>query len=189
MDNRDQQIIDLLIENPRISLTELAKNLKLSVTAISKRMKKLEQENFIQFSVLINVNKFKLTQAMLLIEVSDARTRLEIIKRFSDCPLVMNIYDVAGWDYQLLFLCASHDQVLLNNFMSYCPVRFIEGVKKVISKNIMMNEFSDRLIPLSKNKYFKTGSCGENCLEKCEMINNGCTGCPAADINLKNDSL
>jgi DNA-binding Lrp family transcriptional regulator len=47
-DKFDQQIIDLLKENARISVSDLAKKVNLSRTAVTARIKKLEQDGTIK---------------------------------------------------------------------------------------------------------------------------------------------
>ena len=92
MDDRDYQIIDHLIEKPRRSLSSLAKELGISVTAVSNRLKKLEENSIIKFEVSLNLQKFKMTHAFMFIETKDAISRSSVIDRFSKCPLVDKIF-------------------------------------------------------------------------------------------------
>lgn len=54
-DNFDHQIIELLKINARISVSDLAKNVNLSRTAVTARVKRLEQEGIIKgYHAVIN---------------------------------------------------------------------------------------------------------------------------------------
>ena len=81
MDDRDNILVDLLVKDPRSSLSSLAQKMGISVTAVSKRLKKLEDEGYIKFEVSVNIQKFKMSHAIMLIETKDAPSRAEVIER------------------------------------------------------------------------------------------------------------
>ncbi|MCE0495323.1 Lrp/AsnC family transcriptional regulator [Vibrio salinus] len=56
-DRFDQQILDLLQQNARISVSELAKSVNLSRTAVTARIKKLEQDGTIEGYHAVVTNK------------------------------------------------------------------------------------------------------------------------------------
>ena len=66
---------------------------------------------------------------MILIETTDAKSRAQVIKNFGNCPLVNQIYDVVGAEFNLMFLLISEDETLLNNFVTFCPITYYEGIK------------------------------------------------------------
>jgi len=53
MDKRDEKIIELLMDNSRISFTTIAEELGISETAVRKRMKKLEESGIIKAYTLL----------------------------------------------------------------------------------------------------------------------------------------
>ena len=179
LDDRDYKLINILIENPRASLSSIAKELEISVTAVSKRLKKLENEDFIKYKVAINLNKYNVAHSMMLVETQDSKSRAEIIQKFSSCPIVDNIFDIIGWEFHLLLCLVSPDQRLLNNFMTYCPINFLPGIKRSITLPTMLNNFKPTFIPVSFNN---SKGCGTVCANQCERYGKECPGCPAQDF-------
>ncbi len=58
MDRKDRIIIEMLSKNARISYSEIAKKLKISETAVRKRIKKLEEKGIIEgYTVKVNPSK------------------------------------------------------------------------------------------------------------------------------------
>lgn len=53
MDDRDKQIIRILLKYPKISQQAIAKKLKLSQPSIWARIKKLEEKKIIKYRVLV----------------------------------------------------------------------------------------------------------------------------------------
>ena len=102
LDDRDYKLIKLLTANPKASLSVLAKELGISLTAVSKRIKKLEEEEVIQYNICINVQKIKMSHMTILIETTDSKSRNQLVKNFNNCPLVNQIFDIVNWDYHLM---------------------------------------------------------------------------------------
>jgi DNA-binding Lrp family transcriptional regulator len=188
MDDRDNHLLELLVEDPRRSLTSLAKNMNLSVTAVSKRLRKLENENYIKFEVSINLQKFKIfkmTHAIMFIETKDAKSRAEVIDRFSQCPLVENIFDIVGFEFHLLVCLVSPDSNLLANFMTYCPIRYLDGVKRANCYYSMIDTHRSCFLPITKYKSKNMQTCGTDCSKDCSRYKKLCPGCPTLEYQLQ----
>lgn len=189
LDDRDYKLIKLLTANPKASLAVLAQELGISLTAVSKRIKKLEEEEIIQYNICINVQKIKMTHKTILIETQDSKTRNELIKNFSNCPLVYQIYDIVGWDFHLMLHLISEDETLLNNFVTYCPISYFEGIKRIESFSTMLDPSVSTFIPLVTKKSDLNVTCGMNCSTDCDRFKNGCPGCPAHEYSINNDNI
>ena len=181
LDDRDYKLIKLLTANPKASLSELSKSIGISLTAVSKRIKKLEEEEIIQYNICINVQKIKMAHMMIMIETADSKSRMQVIKNFSSCPLVHQIYDIVGGEYHLLMLLMSEDESLLNNFITYCPISYYEGIKKISSFPTLLDPTSSSFIPVVTKKSDVNVSCGMNCALECNRFKKGCPGCPAQE--------
>ncbi len=179
LSNRDYELLCVLTDNPRANLSTIARELNISVTAVSKRLKRLEKNDFIKYKVAINLNKYNVSHSIMLIETEDSQTRAEIIQKFSSCPLVANIFDIVGWEYHLLLCLVSPDQHLLNNFMNYCPINFLKGVKRTITLPTMLNNFKPTYIPICANT---NEGCGMDCSKLCKLHGTNCSGCPAKEL-------
>ena len=162
MDDRDYKLIKLLTANPKASLAELSQELGISLTAVSKRIKKLEEDEVIQYNICINVQKIKMSHMMILIETADAKSRAQVIKNFSSCPLVNQIYDIVGGEYHLMLLLISEDEALLNNFVTYCPIGYYEGIKRITSYPTLLDPSRSTFIPIVTKKSDLNISCGIN---------------------------
>jgi hypothetical protein len=146
---------------------------------VSKRLKKLEKDEYIKYKVAININKYNVAHSIMLIETKDSKSRTEIINKFSSCPIVESIFDIVGWEYHLLICLVSPDQRLLNNFMTYCPINFLPGIKRSITLPTMMDNATPTFIPIS----FKSSKgCGTVCSKDCDRYGTECPGCPAQEI-------
>lgn len=186
VDNRDYQMIDQLIENPRSTLSCIAKKLGISVTATSNRLKKLEKNSIIKFEVSLNLEKFQMTHAFMFIETTDAGSRKDVIDRFSNCPLVDKIFDLIGSEYHLAVLLISPDSNLLSNFMTYCPIRYIDGIKKINAYYSLLENNSPIFLPISFKKNSANSTCGTDCNKDCSRYKIQCPGCPALDYKVEN---
>ncbi len=109
MDEIDRKIIKLLSENSAATATELMPLVNLSIPAINKRIRKLQQSGVIrQFTVLIDPEKVgRPIQAYILIVLqqgSGMERFMEYIQTDSD---ILECYAVTGeYDY-LLKVCAA----------------------------------------------------------------------------------
>ena len=179
LNDRDYELLCVLMDNPRANLSTIARELNISVTAVSKRLKRLENNDFIKYKVAINLNKYNVSHSIMLIETVNSKIRAEIIQKFTSCPLVANIFDIVGWEYHLMLCLVSPDQRLLNNFMNYCPINFIKGIKRSITLPTIINNFKPTFIPVSFNK---NPGCGMDCAKLCKRHKIDCPGCPAQEM-------
>ena len=182
LDDRDYKLIKLLTANPKASLSVLSKELGISLTAVSKRIKKLEEDEIIQYNICLNVQKIKMSHMMIMVETADSKSRGQVIKNFSHCPLVHQIFDIVGGEYHLLMLLMSEDETLLNNFITYCPITYYEGIKKISSFPTLLDPSSSSFIPVVTKKSDVNISCGINCSKDCSRYKKGCPGCPAQEF-------
>ncbi len=169
-------------------MSVLAKELGISLTAVSKRIKKLEEEEIIQYNICINVQKIKMSHMTILIETTDSKSRSNLIKNFSNCPLVNQIYDIVNWDYHLMLQLISEDETLLNNFVTYCPITFFEGIKKIESFTTLLDPSRSAFIPVVTKKSDLNVTCGIKCAIDCPRYKQGCPGCPAQEYNQNNEN-
>ncbi|MHA2363932.1 MAG: Lrp/AsnC family transcriptional regulator [Candidatus Hodarchaeales archaeon] len=183
MDERDHLLIEHLIKNPRAKLSHLAGKIGISVTAVSKRLLRLEKEEYIKYKVAINTNKVKTSRALMLIETKDSVSRTTIIDRFNQCSLVDQIFDIIGWEFHILISINSFDSALINNFMTYCPINYYEGIKRVISLPVISDMRHPSFLPISSKNFGQNiENCGTNCEKDCDRFHKGCPGCPTISV-------
>ena len=100
MDALDNSIVKLLNENARVSYREVARELKVSLSTISNRIKKLEDIGIIEgYIPIINPEKigYDLT---VIINIKIAHGKLiEVQQKISRDDHVSAVYDITGdWD-------------------------------------------------------------------------------------------
>ncbi|MBN2599364.1 MAG: Lrp/AsnC family transcriptional regulator [Candidatus Thermoplasmatota archaeon] len=141
MDELDDAIIEKLNDNARKSYRELARELNVSLTTVSNRIKKLEDEKIIErYIPLINQEKlgYDLT-AVINVKISHGKL-LEVQEKISKDIHVSDVYDITGeWDS--LIIAHFKDRRDLNGFIK--GVLSLENVEKTNTQlvlNIVKNE-------------------------------------------------
>jgi DNA-binding Lrp family transcriptional regulator len=141
MDELDCKILRKLNENARKSYREIARELKVSLSTISNRIKKLEDEKIIEgYIPVINQEKmgFDLT-AVINVKISHGKL-IEVQEKISKDKHVSSIYDITG-DWDSLIIANFKDRRDLNGFIK--GVLAMENVEKTntqIVLNIVKNE-------------------------------------------------
>ena len=141
MDELDEKILGILNEDARKSFREIARKLNVSLTTVSNRIKRLEDDKVIErYIPLLNQEKmgYDLT-AVINVKISHGKL-LEVQERISKDTHVSGVYDITGeWDS--LIIAHFKDRRDLNGFIK--GVLSIDNVEKTntqIVLNIVKNE-------------------------------------------------
>jgi len=141
MDELDFKILEKLNENARKSYREIARELNVSLTTVSNRITKMEDEKVIErYIPLINQEKigYDLT-AVINVKISHGKL-IEVQERISKDNHVSGVYDITGeWDS--LIIAHFKDRRDLNGFIK--GVLSMDNVEKTntqIVLNIVKNE-------------------------------------------------
>ncbi|MFA6073091.1 MAG: Lrp/AsnC family transcriptional regulator [Candidatus Woesearchaeota archaeon] len=102
LDKIDIRICFLLSTDSRTSALEIAKNLKISVDTIIKRIKRLEQSIIVDYTIVLNNSKINQTHYKLLLY---SNNKLDEEKMVAFCKMnnrvVAIIKTLAEWDYEV----------------------------------------------------------------------------------------
>ncbi len=141
MDELDEKILTILNEDARKSYREISRELNVSLTTVSNRIKRMETDKVIErYIPLINQEKigYDLT-AVINVKISHGKL-IEVQERISKDKHVSGVYDITGeWDS--LIIAHFKDRRDLNGFIK--GVLSIENVEKTntqIVLNIVKNE-------------------------------------------------
>tara|TARA_Y100001956_G_scaffold76736_1_gene86292 strand:- start:299 stop:757 length:459 start_codon:yes stop_codon:yes gene_type:complete len=109
LDKIDRQLLSFLQEDGTLSLNDLAERVNLTTTPCWKRLKKLEDEGYIEKRVaLLNAEKLDLSFiAFVQLKTSDHSEDWyhHFVTTVSDFPEVMEFYRMAGeYDYMMKVL-------------------------------------------------------------------------------------
>jgi len=92
LNDKDKKIIDILVQNSRITTTEVAHALNISDVATRRRIKKLEDEKVIRmYTVLLDPRKMGLNIHMHLIIESDLDKYDDVLENLMKEKMVVNL--------------------------------------------------------------------------------------------------
>ena len=87
LDEKDIKILSYYMENPLISQSDVADNLKLSQPSVFVRIQKLKKKGFLNYNIGIDFNKTNLFMARVDLTAKDPHHLLNEIKK---CPFFVN---------------------------------------------------------------------------------------------------
>ncbi len=130
VDKLDLKIIRMLQEDGRTSFTEIARKLKLSESAIRKRVQALQKKRVIEkFTIKINPSKIGInTVAIVGVDV-DPTELLEAAQKLCEIKEVRSVATSTG-DHMIMTEIWSRDGRELTKIISE-KIGIIEGVKKI----------------------------------------------------------
>ena len=141
MDKLDISIIKSLNENGRKSLRTISKELKVSISTISNRLKKMEEEGIIDnYIPVINLEKAGL-ELTVAINLRIAHGKLiETQNKISKDKHISAIYDITGeWDS--LIIAHFKDRRELNKFIKkVLSMEHIQRTNTQLALNIVKDE-------------------------------------------------
>ena len=128
LDSIDAKILEVLQENARVSISELSKRINLSLSAVSERLKKLEQSGIIeQYTTVLSPKKMdKGLQAIMMVGVDGSLNEKELFKIVEESNEILECYFVTGsCDY--IIKIATKDTDSLAAIMR--TIKEVKGVK------------------------------------------------------------
>lgn len=182
MDNVDRVIISALQQNGRITFEELAKLVGFSSMGVKKRVDKLLERGILKVSALLNIEELELHAAIVLIEIESSEALEKFLKRFQNCPRVVNIFTTLG-GYNLIALVVAEDKDTLESIsIEKCSLRSSKGIRRSEFYPIGRVHYSPFLLMRKHltHKERTTTPCKVDC-RPCNRYEKGkCVGCPAA---------
>jgi len=180
MDETDKKIISILQTDGRTTLQDMAKIIGLSSMGTKKRLDKLQKDKIIKISALINPTVLKLYPALVMLEMESAEAMQNLLKRFEDCPRVVQIFKTVG-GYNLIALVVAETQETLESIsMEKCSLRCSKGIRRSEFYPVSETFFSPFLQIREglSHKQKDMTPCDVDCMPCNRFETKKCVGCP-----------
>src|SRR3989338_383709 len=141
LSDADKKITNVLIENSRLSLRQVAKKSKVSVATAMHHMKRLEKEGIIKkYSAELDYEKAGY-DVEVIIEVRISKGRLfEVEKKIASNPNVFAVYDITG-SFDAVILARFPTRRLMDNFLKKLQTyEFVERTETKLILNTINEE-------------------------------------------------
>lgn len=141
LSDADKKITNVLIENSRLSLRQVAKKSKVSVATAMHHMKRLEKEGIIKkYSAELDYEKAGY-DVEVIIEVRISKGRLfEVEKKIASNPNVFAVYDITG-SFDAVILARFPTRRLMDNFLKKLQTyEFVERTETKLILNTIKEE-------------------------------------------------
>ncbi len=132
---KDEALIGLLRENGRLPVSEIARRMSASRTAVQMRLQKLERNGIIEgYSVKLSQSYLnKQVRALVMIKFQPGR-RSEIEVALSEMPHLTSLYSISGvFDMTAVVTAASMD--MLDQLID--RIGCLEGIDETMSSIIL----------------------------------------------------
>ena len=123
-DNIDQKIIEYLKEDSRESFVDIGKKLKLSESAVRRRVKNLVSNGTIK-KFTLEIGEENTTSAIVLVSVDSATDTSKVSSKLSKLDGVKTVYEITG-QYDITTIISASNITDINN--SIDALRKITGV-------------------------------------------------------------
>ena len=144
LDKKDKQLLTLLYLNSRMSFTKMGKKLKLSSSAVERRLRKLQKEGIVTLLFAdVNLAKlgFKAYRLYFKFDVIDVETEKEILKLFEEFPRTLWGVVCEG-EYDVLWRIVARDEIEVEDTINLMTERF---GKKIIEKTVITTTYQTYL--------------------------------------------
>jgi len=141
MDKLDKDIIKSLNENGRKSMRTISREIKVSLSTVANRLKRMENEGTIEgYIPVINREKVGLDlTAVINLKIAHGKL-IETQKKISKDSHISAIYDIIG-DWDSLIIAHFRDRKDLNRFIKkVLSMEFVERSNTQVALNIVKDE-------------------------------------------------
>jgi DNA-binding Lrp family transcriptional regulator len=181
MDEADRKIISQLDIDGRTTFKMLGKMIGYSSMGAKKRVEKLLKENAIKISAQLNVKRFELCSAIVLIETDGPEAMQRLLKRFKDCPRVAHIFTAIGGYNVIALVVAENKDTMESISIEKCSLRSEKGIRRSEFYPIRDIHYSP-FLPVREHlahKDLSENPCNIECWSCERYKSEKCVGCPA----------
>lgn len=182
LDQVDRKIISSLALNGRATLKQLSEKVGFTSTGVKKRLARLFDKEILKVSALLNLDTLKLQAALLLLELESGFVLDNYLKRFRECPRIVQTFRLLG-GYNLALVLIAENSDTLESLAAYCPLRAQQGVRRSEFYPISNLPYSAYLPVREHLVRGRNGEapCNCDCADCSRYQSKKCVGCPATE--------
>ncbi len=126
-DDTDKKILEILSTEGRISASNIAKKLGISVSTITRKIKNLEKEGVIRGFICIIEDELigKKSRAVLMMKLTGSIEQENIIDKITKDPNICNVFETMG-NYDLILTACSENEANIYEMIKH--LRALPGV-------------------------------------------------------------
>tara|TARA_Y100000310_G_C20375796_1_gene665678 strand:- start:42 stop:488 length:447 start_codon:yes stop_codon:yes gene_type:complete len=138
LDATDKDIINLLVENSKLSYRDIAKNVKISAATALNRIKRLEKDGIIdKFTIKIDHEKMGYDLGIMIeVRISKGK-QLDVEKKIISHPNVLSVYDLTGDFDAVIFARFKHRRSMDTFIKKIQTYDFIERTNTRLILNVI----------------------------------------------------
>jgi Lrp/AsnC family transcriptional regulator for asnA, asnC and gidA len=144
MDDTDMEIIRSLVENSRITISQMSKEIDIPDATISNRLKKLEKNAIKQYTLILNPETLGLKVTAIIIIQTESEKHENVEKELSILEEVSEVYSISG-EYDILIKVWAHSIHELNKIVN-SKIRSVDGVED-LTEMIVMERVKEGVVP------------------------------------------
>ena len=144
LEDTDKKILNVIIENSRLSLRQIAKKIGVSVATVMHHLQKLEKEKIIKkYTSQVDYEKIGY-DIEVLIEMRISKGRLlDVEKKIATHPNVFAVYDTTG-AFDAAILARFETRRKMDNFLK--KIQTYEFVERTETKLILKTIKEDNIL-------------------------------------------
>lgn len=138
IDKKDKEILNVLLDNSRLSYRQIAQKINVSVATIMHRVNALEKDGIIKkYSAKLDYEKLGYdVQVVIEIQVSKGKL-FEVEKKIATHPNVFAVYDVTG-DFDVVVVAKFPTRRRMDEFLKKIQTfDFVERTRTMLILNVV----------------------------------------------------
>ena len=135
IDETDKKILNVLLEDSRLSYRQIAKNIGVSVATVMHRVNNLENNKIIRnYTTIVDYEKLGY-DIEVIFEIRISKGKLfEVEEKIATHPNVFAVYDITG-DFDAIILARFENRRKLDTFLK--KIQTYDFVERVFTKIIL----------------------------------------------------
>jgi Lrp/AsnC family leucine-responsive transcriptional regulator len=161
IDEIDAKILELLQGSGRMKRSDVADEVGLSISAVSERMRKLEERGVIEgYTAIVDAKRLRLDiTAFIRVSVDGSEHYSEFVERVQEMEHVLELHSITGEGSHLMKVRVK-DTTYLERFLS--RIQALPGVGHTTT-SIVLSTFKDtRTVPTEPMELYDYDSTGDS---------------------------